>query len=118
MSGEWIAYWMVRTGVAAAGLIALLATVSSYALMPGLYYDDLPTPPPMPERLPGIAAGLGVAVLLLLPNRLTLRGWPFWTRLALSAAVGSLFIVAGVGGIAAGLHGGKDPVIFPVLESV
>ena len=102
MSGEWVGYWLVRAGLAAAGLLTILATVSSYLLMPALHYDELPAVPTMQAQLPRMESSFGVAVLLLVPCRLTLRGWPFWTQLAFSAAGGSLFMTKGVTGIAGG----------------
>lgn len=111
--GEAAVYWVVRAGVAVAGLLAILGTVVSHFVMPGLYYDHLPEPPPLREQLPSIAAGFGLGALLLLPHRLTMRPWLFWPRLTVSAAVGLFLVWAGVSAIAAGLRGGRDPAIFP-----
>ncbi|MFO0960218.1 MAG: hypothetical protein U0800_22725 [Isosphaeraceae bacterium] len=111
--GQWIAYSLVRAGVAAAGVLAILAIVLCHFLAPGIYYDHLSKPPPLRERLPEIAAWLVVGSLLLLPHRLTMRGWLFWPRLAVSVAVGLLLVGAGVAAIAAGLRGGRDPAIYP-----
>ncbi|AWM38888.1 hypothetical protein GobsT_28840 [Gemmata obscuriglobus] len=110
---EAVTYWLVRGGVAAAGLVAILGTVSSHFFMPELYYDHLPEPPPLRAQLPSIAAGFGVGTLLLVPHRVTMRGWLFWPRLAVSAAVGLFLVGAGLSAIAAGARGGRDPAIFP-----
>lgn len=96
MGGEAVVYKLVRGGVAAIGLAALLGTVSSQFVFPGLYYDHLPETPSVRDRLPQIATGFGVGGLLLLPHRLTLQGWIFWPRLALLAAVGLFLVWAGM----------------------
>ena len=111
--GEAAAYWVVRTGLAVAGLLAICGTVICHFLSPQLYYDHLPEPPPLLEQLPSIAIEVAFGTLLLLPHRLTMRPWLFWTRLAASVAGGLVVAWAGVDGIIDGLRGGRDPAIFP-----
>ena len=113
-SGEAAAYWVVRTGLAVAGLLVIFATVVCHFLSPGLYYDHLPKPPAIRDQLPSIALEVALGALLLLPHRLTMRPLLFWLRLAVSAAVGLIFVWAAVEGIVAGLRGGRDPAIYAV----
>jgi hypothetical protein len=114
MIAAWVGYGIIRAGLAAAGLFVIMGTLASYVLMPDLFYDDLPEPPPMRERLPGIASGFGIAALYLFPHRLTMRSWLYWPRMVVSVFVCLFCLWAGISGIFAGLRGGKDLAIYPV----
>ncbi len=107
-------YWIMRGMLVVAGLFGIVAMITCHLLMPELCYDEWPGPPPLSERMPEIVVSLFVLSLFLVPHRLTLRGWLFWTRLALASLVAAYFVAVGVSGIAEGVRGGKAPVILPL----
>jgi hypothetical protein len=75
-------YLAARGYVLACGVFVLLATIASQALTAELYYDQGPVPP-WQDRIIDVAAGLVYALLLILPNRWSPRGWLFKIRLTL-----------------------------------
>ena len=106
-------YFVMRIGMAGAGLLVVLATLSSHFLMPELYYDEAPGPPPLREQLPGILAGFGIGILLMVPHRWTQRSWLFWPRLAVYGLIAAFSLWRAIEGVLAGLAGGKSWHIFP-----
>lgn len=114
MTGQWFAYWIIRTSIALAGAFVILGTLISHFIMPELYYDDRPEPPALRYQMASIMVGLAVGALMLLPYRWFLRGWLYWPRLALSSAVGLFCLLKAMDGFIAYQRGGIDPAIIPV----
>lgn len=113
MGVEKALYLVMRIGIAGAGLLFVLATLSSHFLTPELYYDEAPGPPPLREQLPDIILSLGMGVLLMVPHRWTQRAWLFWPRLAIYGLVAAFCLWRAIEGVVAGLRGGKSWHIFP-----
>lgn len=110
-------YWVARVWLAFAGSFALFAMASSYLIIPELYYDHQPVPP-LAGRLPGIAVGSGIGLLMIVPTRWTSQGWKWRARMAVSSVVGLALTGIGVAMIANGLRGGYDPAIIPAGAGV
>lgn len=106
-------YLVLRIGIAAAGLLVILATLSSHFLTPELYYDEARGPPPLREQLPAILSGVGIGILLMVPHRWTQRAWLFWPRLGIYGFVAAFSLWRAVEGVVAGFGGGKSWHIFP-----
>lgn len=106
-------YWVVRVAIAGAGLLAVVGTLTSHFLMPELYYDEAPGPPPLREQLPAILSGFGIGILLMVPHRWTRRAWLFWPRLAVYGLIAALLFWRAIEGVRSGLAGGKSWHIFP-----
>lgn len=107
-------YLVLRIGIAGAGLLVVLATLSSHFLTPELYYDEAPGPPPLREQLPAIISGVGIGILLMVPHRWTRHAWLFWSRLAIYGFIAAFALWRAGEGVLAGLAGGKSWHIFPV----
>jgi hypothetical protein len=78
---EQAMYLLLRLAVVGVGASIIFATIATDFMMPELYYDEMPGPPPLRERLPDIVLSFAVGLLLMVPNRWTSRGWMFWCRL-------------------------------------
>jgi hypothetical protein len=109
---ERISYGLVRALIAVAGVIWILATIVAELMMPGLAYDHLSEPPPLPDRLPGIALSLGMGLLLCVPHRWTC-GWAFYLRLLVYGFLSFRLLYVAIRGVVDGLAGGKSWHIFP-----
>lgn len=113
MGVEKALYLVVRIGIAGAGSVAVLATLSSHFLMPELYYDQAPGPPPLREQLPAILSGVGIGILLMVPHRWTRRARLFWPRLLIYGLIALFLLWRAIEGVLAGMAGGKSWHIFP-----
>jgi hypothetical protein len=113
MGVEKALYLVMRIGIAGAGLLVVLATLSSHFLTPELYYDEAPGPPPLREQLPAILSGVGIGLLVMVPHRWTRHAWLFWPRLAVYALIAAFCLWRAIEGVLEGLGGAKSWHIFP-----
>src|SRR5690606_14920862 len=113
MSIEKAGYLVLRIGIAGAGLLWVLATLSSHLLMPALYYDQAPGPPPLRDRLPDIVLSCAIGLLLMVPHRWTRSVRLFWPRLAIYGCIAAFALWRAIEGVWAGLAGEKSWHIIP-----
>ena len=93
---ERFAYYAVRVGLGAAGLLVILATLSIHLFTPVMFYDRAPGPPPLGDRLPGIIVAIGIGLVLCVPHRWTRPPTVLWIRIAATIGLaGFLFWRAG-----------------------
>jgi hypothetical protein len=93
---ERFAYYAVRVGLGAAGLLVILATLSIHLIEPVMFFDKAPGPPPLRDRLPEIIVTIGIGLLMCVPHRWTRPPTVFWIRIAATIALaGFLFWRAG-----------------------
>lgn len=113
MRVEKALYLVMRTGIAGAGLLFVLATLSAHVLTPGLYYDEAPGPPPIRAQLPAILSGVALGILLMVPHRWTQPAWRFWPRLAAYGFIAAFMVWRAIEGVVIGPAGGKSWHIVP-----
>ncbi len=107
------AYRLARGYVLACGLLLILATLASQAVMPDLYYDA-GTVPSWPERAAGAGAALAYALLLLLPYRWSGRGWLYRARLAVLLLFSAALVAIAGSMLLTFADGGRDWRMVPV----
>jgi len=104
---ERSAYYTLRVGLTAAGLLLILVTLSSQLITPGLLYDEAPGPPLLRDRLPGIMMAIGIGLLLCVPHRWTRPRVVFWIRIAATIGLAGFLFWRAVGEVIHLMRGGS-----------
>lgn len=115
---EMALYYILRTGIAIAGLLWIAMTLSSHFLLPELLYDQAPGPPPVRVRLLGIILNIGLGVLLAVPHHWTRRAWLYWPRQVVYCALAVFLLWKTSQGALAYIGGGKSWQILPAAMTL
>lgn len=104
---ERFAYWAVRTGLMAMGLLVILGTLCGHFVLPDLLYDDATRPLPLLDRLPEILAAVGLGLLMCVPYRWTRPAFVFSIRMAASVLLAGFLFWQASGDMIYFMHGGS-----------
>lgn len=113
MSAEKAVYKFTRIAIALVGIFVIMATLTTQFIMPGLLYGDQSVPP-LIDRLPGTLLGIGLGLLLCLPNGWMTQRPVFLVRMAIYALVAVVACLLAALGLRAGLASQRSWHMIPV----